>query len=174
MGEAGKPPCLECYRTGQQCLLAPSRRGGDYSQFRVRRKPTATRQEQLHSPKPDSGVGDPATSWPDQPVATCRAPSEDPDEEPICAELLNPSDALHILARAGSRKEKAHGDSDEAASKQAGCFDLFSPNPPSSNSAEEFPPYASSPSATSISAYKLVENGVLLPALIQDLVHMSV
>jgi hypothetical protein len=123
--------------------------------------------------KPTYGsVVDSVSALPDQPATTFRASSEDPDEEPIYAELRNPSDALNILARASSRKEKEYCDHDEAADKQAGCIDMAHLNAPSNYATAISPPYIPSPSGTRISIYKLVENGVLLPSAIQELLHM--
>ncbi|KAF2148173.1 hypothetical protein K461DRAFT_316551 [Myriangium duriaei CBS 260.36] len=39
VGEIGRPPCRRCHIEGQECLLAGSRRGGDYSTRRRNKRP---------------------------------------------------------------------------------------------------------------------------------------
>lgn len=40
IGEKGKPPCKRCHVEGQACILAGSRRGGDFSRFRKTKRST--------------------------------------------------------------------------------------------------------------------------------------
>lgn len=76
--------CLQCLRAGDECILAGSSRGGDFTRFRRSRQESTTparRVEAGHSPR-------------DQ--AEHR---ENGDKDPIFAELTNPGDALEILAQ---------------------------------------------------------------------------
>ncbi|KAJ5757653.1 uncharacterized protein N7511_006347 [Penicillium nucicola] len=79
--------CLQCIRAGGECILAGSRRGGDFSRFRRSRQkqhaaPSLSEAEMEHAPNNHEST-DPM----------------DRDEDPIYAELDNPGDALQILAR---------------------------------------------------------------------------
>lgn len=95
-----KSSCRECLRAGGECVLAGSRRGGDFSRFRR------------------SGRNQISTS-------TCSTPSlghvevagreltgqmdgyhERGPKDPIYAELTNPGDALQILARLAANGPK--------------------------------------------------------------------
>lgn len=40
IGEKGRPPCKRCHIEGQACVLAGSRRGGDFSKFRKTKRST--------------------------------------------------------------------------------------------------------------------------------------
>ncbi|KAJ5520264.1 hypothetical protein N7463_000717 [Penicillium fimorum] len=79
--------CSQCLRAGGECILAGSRRGGDFSRFR--------RSRQKEHPTPSSsGAGiehEPTNQQNKDPVPGI--------EDPIYAELDNPGDALQILAR---------------------------------------------------------------------------
>ncbi|KAJ5610223.1 hypothetical protein N7510_006942 [Penicillium lagena] len=79
--------CLQCLRAGDECVLAGSRRGGDFSRFR------RSRQKQNSTPSlSGSGIEQKPSGRQD------RDPVKG-DEDPIYAELTNPGDALQILAR---------------------------------------------------------------------------
>ncbi|KAJ5857805.1 hypothetical protein N7455_008699 [Penicillium solitum] len=81
------PACLQCTRAGDECILAGSRRGGDFSRFR--------RSRQKQNPTPSLSGATMEHSPTDR---HNRDPMEG-DEDPIHAELTNPGDALQILAR---------------------------------------------------------------------------
>lgn len=82
-----KSSCSGCLRAGDECILAGSRRGGDFSRFR------RSRQKQSSTPSlgdSDAGHGLAGQQDGDNGQGT---------EDPIYAELTNPGDALQILAR---------------------------------------------------------------------------
>ncbi|KAH8893977.1 hypothetical protein GQ53DRAFT_805380 [Thozetella sp. PMI_491] len=90
-GETGKPPCAKCVREGiDDCILAGSRRGGNYSHLRRSKKkkdsPTETSQPSQTPTSP------PDASPVDVPLPHRRADSVHQRH------LQNPSDALLILA----------------------------------------------------------------------------
>jgi hypothetical protein len=90
IGKLGRPPCLECFRTGHDCNLAGSRRGGDYTHLR---KPRTRRAVDASS----QSVA-PAT-W-QNPHNANKSIDCSQEKLPICSELKNPLDALQILAEA--------------------------------------------------------------------------
>ncbi|KAJ5087487.1 hypothetical protein N7456_011103 [Penicillium angulare] len=79
--------CVQCLRAGNECVLAGSRRGGDFSRFR------ASQQKQNSTPV----VRRPGIKQ--KPTDRSNKDSGKGDEDPIYAELTNPGDALQILAR---------------------------------------------------------------------------
>ncbi|CVL08418.1 uncharacterized protein FMAN_05165 [Fusarium mangiferae] len=96
--DPGKPPCVKCLREGAECILADSRRGGDYSHHRRPRRTTHSRQ----------------------PIATLSVFSGDhisprqnntnkATEDGVHEKLQNPSDALLVLAHAAGQPEDAVG-----------------------------------------------------------------
>lgn len=105
IGEAGKTPCLKCEREGAECVLAGSRRGGDYSRFRQTRKssvPDAHAERVLGVvPHLDASV---STSSP----GNVSIPSTHYSDRPVHDNLQNPSDALLILAHAAGEPGDQH------------------------------------------------------------------
>ncbi|KAJ5741438.1 hypothetical protein N7533_010847 [Penicillium manginii] len=109
IGEAGKPPCLKCEREGADCVLAGSRRGGDYSRFRQTRKTsTSNAQAERNSPiAPHFNVNVSVTS-----PGNVSIPSTKYSDRTVHNNLQNPSDALLILAHAagdpGDQSQSQH------------------------------------------------------------------
>ncbi|OQV08499.1 Fungal specific transcription factor domain-containing protein [Cladophialophora immunda] len=182
VGEVGKPPCLECFRVGHDCTLASSRRGGDYSLYRARRSRTG-----LLKGASNSVVGSPGQQR-EQTAAIPRGDREaaegnvsgDLDEEPIYAELRNPSDALQILTRARSRSCEETGEDGQQCSSfpspldDLGNDDAYSPNMNvQENHPTATPPMQRQPTTEEgIAAYKLVIKGVLKPEDIKELISL--
>lgn len=97
--DGSKSPCLECIRAGEECILAGSRRGGDFSKFRRQKQ-----KQTLSISTPDK-----ADQIDFQENSECKKGVEDP----IYAELTNPGDALQILARlAADDPKQTHEDAD--------------------------------------------------------------
>lgn len=104
MGEPNKPPCLDCYRTGSDCVLAGSRRGGN-----VRRREHASQLRQAGAPVSETDSNRVSTQKPFiQPYLEDQDQDPDEEQEPsdefddntdheLSTELRNPSDALQIL-----------------------------------------------------------------------------
>lgn len=95
IGDPNKPPCVKCNREGAECVLATSRRGGDYSHLRRQKKHAAQRQENdgpsipaLPISSPENGSLHSTTSG-----------------DHVHDNLQNPSDALLILANAAGQPE---------------------------------------------------------------------
>ncbi|KGO45237.1 Transcription factor, fungi [Penicillium expansum] len=87
LSDGTNPSCIQCLRSGNECILAGSRRGGDFSQFRYSRRgqsstPTLSRANIGHGLHDEQSRDD-----------------ENAIEDPIYAELTNPGDALQILAQ---------------------------------------------------------------------------
>ncbi|CRL22014.1 Fungal transcriptional regulatory protein, N-terminal [Penicillium camemberti] len=79
--------CLQCIRAGGECILAGSRRGGDFSRFR------RSRQKQNSTPSLSEARME------NSPIDQHNRDPMEGDGDPIHAELTNPGDALQILAR---------------------------------------------------------------------------
>lgn len=79
---------MQCVRAGNECVLAGSRRGGDYSRFRRSRN-----KEKSATPSVDVIEIDRDQTGED------KRERLQGNEDPIYAELANPGDALQILAR---------------------------------------------------------------------------
>ncbi|KAL4893147.1 hypothetical protein BDV59DRAFT_207944 [Aspergillus ambiguus] len=79
--------CRQCSRAGSECILAGSRRGGDFARFRRSQRGVSTG---LMVGPPNNLV-----VHPDH----CETETKRASEDPIYAELTNPGDALQILAR---------------------------------------------------------------------------
>ncbi|KAJ5983299.1 hypothetical protein N7481_005398 [Penicillium waksmanii] len=97
--DGSKSPCLECIRSGEECILAGSRRGGDFSKFR-----RSARKQRLNSVSTPNH--DDANELEFQQNSECEKGSEDP----IYAELTNPGDALQILARLAASDPKRYNE----------------------------------------------------------------
>lgn len=155
VGELGKPPCRDCFRSGQECILAPSRRGGDYTQFRKpnKRKSKSARTNVI------SSAADPGTEG-------NANESPEADQSPLYSELKNPSDALQVLARVATHDgdtTRAHNScspNDQVASSRPG--EVFS-----QNALDAF-------ASPGIQSYKLVADGVVLPETILQLLQQYV
>ncbi|KAF9894978.1 hypothetical protein FE257_004602 [Aspergillus nanangensis] len=101
-----KASCVQCLRAGDECILAGSQRGGDFSRFRrsLRKQSsvatTPSRTSQM-SHRPQGKEDDKGT------------------DDPIYAELTNPGDALHILARLAANVSQAPNHPASASSRRA-------------------------------------------------------
>ncbi|RYC90127.1 hypothetical protein BFJ63_vAg7068 [Fusarium oxysporum f. sp. narcissi] len=107
-GDAGKPPCAKCLREGAECILAGSRRGGDYSHHRRSRQTTKDyRGKTARSVSSSDHVSPQQTS-----IAK-------PREDNVHDKLQNPSDALLVLAHAAGQPEDEDGlDENQHASNE--------------------------------------------------------
>ncbi|KAJ5713941.1 uncharacterized protein N7483_011122 [Penicillium malachiteum] len=117
-GTPGKPPCVKCTREGADCVLADSRRGGNFSRLR-RSKKRATPVSGASTPRIPSTHLD--TPLPSQSVRN--------GEQHVHANLQNPSDALLILAHAAGQPERNQPGSDNNThspvlllSEESNCF----------------------------------------------------
>ncbi|EWZ29186.1 hypothetical protein FOZG_17056 [Fusarium oxysporum Fo47] len=107
-GDAGKPPCAKCLREGAECILAGSRRGGDYSHHRRSRQTT----------KDYRGKTARSVSLSDH-VSPQQTSIAKPREDNVHDKLQNPSDALLVLAHAAGQPEDEDGlDQNQHASNE--------------------------------------------------------
>ncbi|VUC29278.1 unnamed protein product [Clonostachys rosea] len=90
VGEPGKPPCAKCAREGAECVLAQSRRGGNYSHLR------GARQKAPKKPVQEPTAFSPSSDH----VSPHQHKPGDHDS------LQNPSDALLILAHAAGQPDE--------------------------------------------------------------------
>jgi hypothetical protein len=82
-----KAQCFECIRSNEPCVLAGSKRGGNFSRIR--------RTKRVESPTP---TPNPVNAEHNN-VSEGIGENEKRTDDPIYAELTNPGEALQILAR---------------------------------------------------------------------------
>lgn len=155
VGELGRPPCVECFRAGKDCILAGSRRGGDYTRFRKSRSGPRT------ASKSSSQDLDATASSVEEPIECDR------NEEPLCTELKNPFDALQILAKAAVHDPVLDQET-------VGIRDGVSPevigSPLKAVSHSDFRVVLTGP-ARGINDYELIRNMTLQPYLIVEMLE---
>ncbi|KAH8655504.1 hypothetical protein BX600DRAFT_416697 [Xylariales sp. PMI_506] len=101
VGDANKPPCASCHRSGSNCVLAGSSRGGCFRSYnREKEKKHGRSSKGRGTDQTSEGIN--ASTLEAQPDRYVQ--SNDEDDEIIVgnalpSELRNPSDALHILAQ---------------------------------------------------------------------------
>ncbi|CAH0058149.1 unnamed protein product [Clonostachys solani] len=93
VGEPGRPPCAKCAREGAECVLAQSRRGGNYSHLR------GSRQKAPNKPVQEPTAFTPSSDH----FSPHQHKAGDHDS------LQNPSDALLILAHAAGQPDEQIG-----------------------------------------------------------------
>lgn len=103
IGESGKPPCVKRHNEGHSCTLAESRRGGDYSRHRVRRRAHPENLSWL------AGHGSSRTTTAHN-IKTSSNSSE-------AVGIQNPLEAIELLAKVASKKNETvfRGDDDAGA-----------------------------------------------------------
>ncbi|KFX92295.1 hypothetical protein O988_07336 [Pseudogymnoascus sp. VKM F-3808] len=98
-GSGDHQPCFECFRAGETCLAADSRRGGNYSHLRASKARQPTPASSNGSPSPaanyhiDQGTLTAGISDTGQTLHSNHSHAS------MYAELNNPGDALQILSR---------------------------------------------------------------------------
>ncbi|KAL4894523.1 hypothetical protein BDV59DRAFT_207115 [Aspergillus ambiguus] len=85
-------PCSKCAAEGQQCIPAASRRGGDYSRFRIRKN--------LPQQRDSSEVNDPEKPYLDNNLSRPAGARDGPSQS--IGGVQNPLEALQILAQTAS------------------------------------------------------------------------
>ncbi|KAH6981369.1 hypothetical protein BKA56DRAFT_587154 [Ilyonectria sp. MPI-CAGE-AT-0026] len=169
LGEPGKPPCSKCVREGAECILAGSRRGGDFSHLR-------RGQQQRKRLRQDTT---PSTSSTDH-ISPRQARTI---EEPVHDNLQNPYDALLILAHtAGQSSDSTHPEGTAGASNRQGHIDnidvssglrMTSPTIGLSvANSHSLGRELSQMNVTKITVYPLIDNGIIDPALLIQLLHL--
>lgn len=173
IGEVGKPPCLDCFRTGNECTLTPSKRGGNF------RRKNGTSLASSPSPPPMSRESESYSNSVRHDTTSTHVTSsaDDLHEEPICAELKNPADALQILTKATAEDRErqnrrhmsvdysTHPDkvSDIANSPYDGMHPSFAIFNSNTNPAEEID--------GGLNEYELVTNGILDHTMVNQLIQ---
>lgn len=94
--------CVACIRAKQPCIPAGSRRGGDFThrRRRIHREVDTTEGQSSHRT---------STMSPALVDNSNDSMSEHQSQEPLYAELKNPCDALHILARLAANDSTVQG-----------------------------------------------------------------
>lgn len=163
VGEKGKPPCKRCHVEGHLCILAGSRRGGDFSRYRKSKRSTTTSVSWS-----DNGLGRPANTG--QITDNVRG-ERSSSVEPAFEGIQNPLDALRLLAEAAAENR------DEAVSSGGSNWNTRNgseaaqedsiPNTTTGNT--EPPSQIAEPSC--LQAYEPVASGVLSSAIIGTLLE---
>ncbi|KAK4062188.1 transcriptional regulator family: Fungal Specific TF [Trichoderma harzianum] len=146
IGEPRKIPCVSCFESDSECVLAESRRGGNFRTYEPSKKSTRSHKaSQRTSPRT-------TRSTEKEVDRSLDGLNEDVIDEQLASELRNPSDALHILAQ--SEKSKASG----------------SPVLPNE---EERDGFLRGPSnVVSVDEYELVQRGLVNHSNISELLHL--
>lgn len=151
IGEPRKASCVSCLQSNSQCVLAESRRGGNFRRYEPNKKHPAKNRK---APK----------RVPDAPPMALESMEREPKRNgerlngdaivgQLVSELRNPSDALHILAQ-----------SEKGESAASSTLPEGEPNNLSNGPSN----------ATFLDEYKLVESGLIHRTAIFELLHMSV
>lgn len=172
------PPCLECYRSGNQCILGASRRGGNLRLLQSAKTPgssnSVARAEAASPPKGETSrhrcrnisansEQEHAAAGDDDHADNDNNNEENASYEELGTELRNPSDALHILAQ-----------SDDTPYKK----DDMAARPPTSNSGDTAEAGEASTSqfgerpAVVLDKFELITRGLLPRWMLPELLHM--
>ncbi|KAL4808634.1 hypothetical protein BDV18DRAFT_167672 [Aspergillus unguis] len=153
--DGARSSCQQCCRAGNECILAGSRRGGDFSMFRRPRHGSSTpvgRADTTHAPTAQAEYREKAA------------------ENPIYAELTNPGDALQILARLAANDQRQHPNAPAFADRVSAARRGYSEAAlPAANGMMDItqPPVAQS----TVSAMELLVISVLGTDLVDQLLH---
>ncbi|KAL3459588.1 hypothetical protein BJX64DRAFT_279100 [Aspergillus heterothallicus] len=170
IGHPGKPPCLKCHQDGLDCMLAGSRRGGDFTRFRVSRtrrnydfdatyrvnngRSSSRRRTGIH--QHTHTRGDRAT----------REASSDFNEVRACGGIQNPLEALQILAQAAAHNDFADGDIPNSG------VEILSPSSSKVMTTSSRPQIGAAGNAqTGLESYGPVADGVLDPRVLDHLLQ---
>ncbi|PTB64975.1 hypothetical protein BBK36DRAFT_1203736 [Trichoderma citrinoviride] len=97
IGERKKTPCVSCLQSNSECVLAESRRGGNFRNYEPNKKQSARNrkasQRTLDPPPVAAGLTERKSTY------HIESLSDNAVDEQLVSELRNPSDALHILAQ---------------------------------------------------------------------------
>ena len=151
-----KPPCAKCVREGADCILAGSRRGGDFSRFRNSHQHISEKSRRV-ARQPARLVGDDNGDG---------RPQHSPADNPVHDSLQNPSDALLILAHAA-------GENVEFSRPDSACRAVENTTPPAPESQSRFAGISNPnrPNSTTLNDYPLIQDGTLDPILLIQLLH---
>ncbi|KAF4963493.1 hypothetical protein FSARC_8502 [Fusarium sarcochroum] len=97
-GDPGRPPCAKCLREGAECVLAGSRRGGDFSHHRRSRQ--TTQNYPANTALSVSSIDH---------ISPQQKSTGKTREDNVHDKLQNPSDALLVLAHAAGQPEEGDG-----------------------------------------------------------------
>jgi hypothetical protein len=149
-GEPKKTPCVSCFESDSECILAESRRGGNFRRYEPSKRPAKARTVFRRA----------SNALLRMPEATEKEVDRDLDclnsgsiAEQLASELRNPSDALHILTQ--SEKSESSGSSALPSEEREALLGGL-------------------PTAVSLDEYNLVQRGLVHYNNISDLLHLSV
>ncbi|KAF4343312.1 transcriptional activator ARO80 [Fusarium beomiforme] len=135
-GVPGDPPCRRCIEKNQECILATSRRGG--RRIKGQRLGYSRSTNDSHQPSPSRSVNrmnpvpaqesrepDQHSEWLSSNLGSPLDQQSDDDEEPTgdavrlkghftSSDLLNPSDALDLLAHVADMEPEGHAQTQDA------------------------------------------------------------
>ena len=94
--------CFECLRAGEHCILAGSRRGGDYTGFRKKNKKKQRQKPNSTSSLISSDSLSHHTIEPEEPIPPSNSSGDESSVDPVYADLRHPRDALEILVKLAS------------------------------------------------------------------------
>lgn len=142
---------MSCFESDSECVLAESRRGGNFRRYEPSKKPTKGRKVSERTSDALSRMTESIEREVDRNLDSLN---KDTIDEQLASELRNPSDALHILAQ--SEKSESSGSS-------------------ALRSEEERDALLGGLSTTvSLDEYELFQRGLVHHSNISDLLHLSV
>lgn len=163
VGEKGKPPCKRCHVEGHLCILAGSRRGGDFSKYRKSKRSTTTSVSWGNN-----RLGHPANAGQisDNVGGECN-----PSVEPAFEGIQNPLDALRLLAEAAAEnRDEAVSSGDSNWNTRNGSEAVHEDSIPNITTGNtELPSQTAEPS--SLQVYEPVASGGLSSAIIGNLLE---
>jgi hypothetical protein len=175
IGEPKKAPCVSCHFSGSECIVADSRRGGNFRHKRATLtagnletlSPSLRRTVPENVPLDKScNVAEPSNSPLNDVVSTAEQESGDV----LAMELRNPSDALQILARSG---ETQTSDQSPAQASNIQNSKVISDTLPRDGSAPLMRAnevqHRSRTRPAFFDDYELVQRGLLRPSLVSEL-----
>lgn len=151
IGEPKKIPCVSCFESDSECVLAESRRGGNFRRYEPIKKPASRHRASRRASGAPLKTNRPAEKEVDR---SLDGLNEDAVDEQLASELRNPSDALQILAQ--SEKYEASGSSALTSEEESDGI-LHGPS-----------------NAISVDEYELVQRGLIHHNNISELLHLSV
>jgi hypothetical protein len=171
IGELGRPPCLECLRTGHDCTLAGSRRGGDYSH----RKTKIRNSQALDKAQSSARRESPLETQLEKVSSLDHSVGSHQNEVPMYPELKNPFDALQILAKAAAHDTEPPPSRNISASYSTNVVDYS--GSPGGIVPSDYPGVLAQDCANNggptfgIKDYRLVMNGTLQSEIVLSLIH---
>lgn len=142
IGEPGLPPCKTCHNEGHECVLASSRRGGDFSHARKKSLRSKHARSQQHIGQDVLDELDADSLGQDLRLKPAETVPDSPSSD--CGNIQNPSDALRALQSAPQCEQKDVVNAPNATAPVLDpCNEHCLPSSDHQMAEEDYPPIAS-------------------------------